>query len=231
MIYGVSQIGVDEPEEINAESLFFEIPEECVSAADPNQPLGGEAEVEPELVPPANPSPPDFPPEEISPMEKAPDKKKPVALSAAEPLVPLRKAEETRDIAPVPELSAPRGLDCTQEQKKESGENAGSDDVQSEQTDRRECAKIVSPPAALCKIEPKYPRSARRRGREGSVTVDITVSDLGDVSGVEVVSGSGYADLDSAAVSAVRAARFSPATEDGAKVEGRLRLVFEFKLR
>ena len=95
----------------------------------------------------------------------------------------------------------------------------------------QEQAKVVSAPMALNRIIPVYPRSARRRGREGVVTVEITVSDFGEVSGVEVIAGSGYKDLDSAAVSAVRTARFAPATEDGVHVHGRLRLTFEFKLR
>jgi protein TonB len=94
-----------------------------------------------------------------------------------------------------------------------------------------EQAKVVSVPMALNRIVPVYPRSARRRGREGEVTVEISVSDSGEVSGVEVIAGSGYKDLDSAAVSAVRTARFAPATEDGVQVHGRLRLTFEFKLR
>ena len=94
-----------------------------------------------------------------------------------------------------------------------------------------EQAKVVSVPMALNRIVPVYPRSARRRGREGVVTVEISVSDSGEVSGVEVIAGSGHKDLDSAAVSAVRTARFAPATENGVRVHGSLRLTFEFKLR
>jgi len=94
-----------------------------------------------------------------------------------------------------------------------------------------EQAKVVSVPKALNRIVPVYPRSARRRGREGVVTVEISVSDSGEVSGVEVIAGSGHKDLDSAAVSAVRTARFTPATENGVRVHGSLRLTFEFKLR
>ena len=45
------------------------------------------------------------------------------------------------------------------------------------------------------------------------------------------MGGSGYGDLDSAAISAVRTAKFASATEDGVQVEGRLRLTFEFRLK
>lgn len=225
-VCGVSQIENDEAEEISTEALFFEIPEECVPAADPAQTPDSETEELPESKPPADP-----PPGEILPMEEEPDMEKPAPPSAAEPLVPLRKADENPDVVPVPEPSSPCESARVRNQEKELSKNPESDSVKSERSDERECARIVSPPVALGRIEPKYPRSARRRGREGAVTVDVTVLDSGEVSSVEVVSGSGYADLDSAAVSAVRSARFSPATEDGAKVEGRLQLVFEFKLR
>ena len=95
----------------------------------------------------------------------------------------------------------------------------------------QEQSKIDSEPRALNRIVPVYPRSARRRGREGVVTLEILVSDGGNVSEAVVVAGSGHKDLDSAAVSAVRSARFAPATEDGVQVEGKLRLTFEFKLK
>ena len=93
-----------------------------------------------------------------------------------------------------------------------------------------EHAKVVSDPVALNKIIPVYPRSARRKGHEGCVTVEILVSEDGFVSGAEIVSSSGHAELDSAALGAVRTTKFAPATEDGASVTGRLRLTFNFKL-
>ena len=93
-----------------------------------------------------------------------------------------------------------------------------------------ERAKVVSDPVALNRIVPVYPRSARRRGHEGSVAVEIFVTEAGAVSSAEIVSSSGHAELDSAALGAVRTARFAPATTDGTAVGGRLRLTFEFKL-
>ena len=95
----------------------------------------------------------------------------------------------------------------------------------------QEQSEIDSEPRALNRIVPVYPRSARRRGREGVVTLEILVSDIGNVSEAVVVAGSGHRDLDLAAVSAVRSARFAPATEDGVQVQGKLRLTFEFKLK
>ena len=136
----------------------------------------------------------------------------PVPLPLPSLLPPPAKMPEASMEGPVPtegaEGSVPTALSAPQEQ-----------------------SEIDSEPRALNRIVPVYPRSARRRGREGVVTLEILVSDIGNVSEAVVVAGSGHKDLDSAAVSAVRSARFAPATEDRVQVEGRLRLTFEFKLK
>ena len=94
-----------------------------------------------------------------------------------------------------------------------------------------ERAAVVSDPIALNRIVPVYPRSARRKGHEGVVTVAISVAENGVVAHAEVVSSSGYKELDEAALSAVRSARFAPAMSDGVRVRGELRLTFDFRLR
>ena len=96
---------------------------------------------------------------------------------------------------------------------------------------QEERARIVSDPIALNRIVPVYPRSARRKGHEGSVTVEISVAADGSIAGAEVVASSGHAELDAAAIGAVRTARFTPANEDGVSVSGRLRLTFDFRLK
>jgi protein TonB len=94
-----------------------------------------------------------------------------------------------------------------------------------------EQARVVSNPVALNRIVPVYPRSARRKGHEGCVTVELVVSEEGGVSTADVIATSGHAELDAAALAAVRTARFAPATEDGVCVSGQLRLTFDFKLK
>ena len=94
-----------------------------------------------------------------------------------------------------------------------------------------EHAAVVSDPIALNRIVPVYPRTARRKGHEGVVTVAISVAEDGVVAHAEVVSSSGYEELDAAALSAVRTARFAPAMSDGVSVRGELRLTFDFRLR
>jgi periplasmic protein TonB len=65
---------------------------------------------------------------------------------------------------------------------------------------------------------PPYPPSARDRGLEGAVRLDVDVDADGAVGEIRVTVSSGAASLDDAAVAAVRRWRFAPATIDGAAV-------------
>lgn len=94
-----------------------------------------------------------------------------------------------------------------------------------------ERAKVISAPKAIGRIEPAYPRSARRRGREGIVTIEAAVEETGQVADVAVVATSGHDDLDSAAIKAVRKAKFVPANDNGQSVAAKLRLTFNFRLK
>ena len=94
-----------------------------------------------------------------------------------------------------------------------------------------ERAKVISAPKAIGRIEPVYPRSARRRGREGIVTIEAAVEETGQVADVAVVATSGHDDIDSAAIKAVRKAKFVPANDNGQSVAAKLRLTFNFRLK
>ena len=94
-----------------------------------------------------------------------------------------------------------------------------------------EHAAVVSDPIARNRIVPVYPRSARRKGHEGCVAVAVTVAEDGGIVQAAVVASSGYGELDAAALAAVRSARFAPATAEGVRVRGELRLTFDFRLR
>jgi TonB family protein len=60
-----------------------------------------------------------------------------------------------------------------------------------------------------------YPVWARRLGEQGVVTVKFTITVGGTVADLSVVKSSGFADLDDAALTAVKAWRYKPATKDG----------------
>ena len=117
---------------------------------------------------------------------------------------------------------------------KENEDNVKESSINYEKStisDVSEQARVETVPFALNKIVPTYPRLARRKGHEGVVTVAISVAKDGVVAYAEVMSSSGYKELDEAALSAVRSARFAPATSDGVSVRGELRLTFDFRLK
>ena len=208
----------DEVEAELAEPVFFEILEECtVAASELVESVKSLHEAQPETKPslekPTNPINENFIRNELlDEVDEAHVREEAGNVGASD-------REETEEVE---EEDEKKGVADNDERREEREEAMPAEQEQ---------AKVVSAPMALNRIVPVYPRSARRRGREGVVTVEITVSDSGEVSGVEVIAGSGYKDLDSAAVSAVRTAHFSPAIENGVRVQGSLRLTFEFKLR
>jgi protein TonB len=78
---------------------------------------------------------------------------------------------------------------------------------------------------------PTYPETARQRGQEGSVLLDLTVGVDGRVLGAEVAQSSGFPILDAAARRAALGWRFRPALDDGQPVPARLRSTVQFRLQ
>ncbi len=78
---------------------------------------------------------------------------------------------------------------------------------------------------------PRYPVESRRKGEEGAVVVQVSVSIAGQAQEIRVVKSSGYSRLDDAAVDAIRRWRFAPALQAGqpvaAWVEVRIPFVLE----
>ena len=92
-------------------------------------------------------------------------------------------------------------------------------------------AKIDAPPKPHKTIKPDYPKGARQRGEQGEVILEIRVNAAGIVDRVDIVSPSGFPELDEAAVRAARAARFTPAKSGGSAVASTARLTLTFKLK
>jgi protein TonB len=78
--------------------------------------------------------------------------------------------------------------------------------------------------------EPIYPRAARRDGVEGTSVLRVSLDATGRVTAVEVATSSGDQRLDDAAVRAVRAWKFNPATEDNKPVASSMRVRVQFRL-
>jgi len=77
-------------------------------------------------------------------------------------------------------------------------------------------------------VLPQMPESARRKGISGWVEVVFTVNEKGEVSEAEVRNSSPEEVFDDAALKAVRAWRFEPATKDGKPVSTRTMIRLKF---
>jgi protein TonB len=77
--------------------------------------------------------------------------------------------------------------------------------------------KTVPPTAVryLSRPAPVYPAYSRRVGETGRVVVRVLIDERGSPAKAVVQQSSGHKRLDDSALTAVRAARFQPFTEDG----------------
>lgn len=73
-------------------------------------------------------------------------------------------------------------------------------------------------PQLLSASKPPYPESARRSNIEGTARVGLTIESDGSVSSAWIISSSGNAALDDAAVNCVYSWRFVPAKQNGAAI-------------
>lgn len=80
-------------------------------------------------------------------------------------------------------------------------------------------------------VTPRYPESARRAGIGGTALLKFLVQADGSVANVTIEQSSGYADLDYAAVQAIRRWRFEPARKDHRAVAAWAVLPVEFRLK
>jgi len=92
----------------------------------------------------------------------------------------------------------------------------------------------VRPPRPLegfRNVEPEYPFSSRQRGEQGVVGVVLSVSEVGQVTAVEIAQSSGYPALDEAVRRVAPRWRYHPATrEDGTPIPGTVRTAVHFRL-
>lgn len=161
------------------------------------------------------------------------DETQPVAAEAL-PQTPARKAPPplaTEPVAVEPP-PAPNGVAQPENPETPTPEEArAAVEMTPPPTPAPRQARIDAPPHPKSSIKPEYPASARERGEQGEVLLEISVDAAGAVSSVAVVSSSGHRALDDAALKAVRRAKFIPAKSDSRPVAGRVRLTLEFRLK
>jgi len=76
------------------------------------------------------------------------------------------------------------------------------------------------PAAILSSTKIPYPRGAKELGIEGSVVVQIHIGSDGSCGGAQLVQSSGFAELDDAALAAVRTWHYRPAVRGGMTIAG-----------
>jgi len=79
--------------------------------------------------------------------------------------------------------------------------------------------------------EPAYPVVSRKRGEEGRVVLEVSISAEGEVRRAEIQTSSSYSRLDRAALDAVKMAIFRPATEFGVPVQSERTIAYRFELK
>lgn len=88
----------------------------------------------------------------------------------------------------------------------------------------------LAQPNYLRNQEPEYPLAARRRGQQGVVLLEVTVSPAGRATAVTVKETSGFELLDRAALRAVAEYEFEPARLGATAVASKIEVPIRFKL-
>jgi TonB family protein len=94
---------------------------------------------------------------------------------------------------------------------------------------RMEAADSVTPPILRDRAEAPYPPDALREGIEGTVGLELTVDEHGNVAEARVTAPAGHG-FDEAARSAVRKFTFEPARRSGVALRSAVQLGYEFRL-
>ena len=178
----------------------------------------------------------------------APKKPKPVKLEKPKPVVPEKPkpAELEQDVLPVDPAPA-KAAEPTPEESSEpefTGETPtlahtepqpiapghGAPDLSADSILLAKDPIVEARPLYRENPAPKYPVSARRRGMEGKVVLDILVDREGRVGNVSVAVSSGYAILDRAALSTVKDWLFEPGSRGGHAVDMKVQVPIQFRL-
>jgi TonB family protein len=94
-----------------------------------------------------------------------------------------------------------------------------------------EPGEIEQPRPLLGDVPIDYPLHLWDQDMEGETLLRVRVDDTGVVDSVEIVESSGHASFDSAAVEGARELRFTPARQDGKRIEVWARVPVRFSKR
>jgi protein TonB len=107
---------------------------------------------------------------------------------------------------------------------------AAGHSANTKETEQLVMTKPLFDAAYLQNPAPEYPAHAKRRNMEGTVMLDVVVSQAGAARSVDIAKSSGFAVLDESAKHAVSRWKFVPAKRGGETVEARVMVPIEFRL-
>lgn len=163
--------------------------------------------------------------EEPAPRPRLPPRPPPPEAPPPPPAPAPRRAQTTRQEAPLPAASAGPRLDLPLDL---GGGVTLPTGLQGEG-----CCRPVTreePPVPVLRVPPRYPPRARRGGIEGWIRVAFTVNTQGDVDDVEVLDAQPPKTWDAVAREAVRRWRFRPRMVDGEAVAARVTQTLRFQI-
>lgn len=114
--------------------------------------------------------------------------------------------------------------------KKESAKQAEPQTAPEEEGASQPGTLQMAYPRYQLNTPPTYPRLARKRGQEGTVTLQILVNREGGIDKLEIETSSGFGLLDRSAVSAVKKWQFEPGRQGEERVAMWVRVPVIFKL-
>ena len=177
---------------------------------EPAEPAPETREKEPEEIPDPEP------PSEISPESSEPPSPAPTKRQKKEPMP---------EVAPPPTpIQHPTALN------RKTAKQAGPLAEAPLKSESLSDGLSEASPALRHSIKPVYPLSARKKGLEGTVVCLVKVSKGGRAEKASVMRSSGHRVLDTAALRAVRKARFVPARRAGRDIPSETQLTFVFRL-
>jgi protein TonB len=229
-----------QPTDAIAVTLAFE---SAAPVTEPKPP--GTVEAPPETRPaPAQPAPleaivpaePASPPVEIAPAASALPEA-PVATPKV-PVPPPAPRPVPRSHATAPSMPGPAEVRPALEVYHPSGPTVPAAPLQSAPppltAPRQEASVPVVPPHPASGLasnrKPVYPVEARSRHETGRVVLRVQVSVAGSAAAVDIITSSGHPLLDQAALAAILAWRFDPATRAGLAVPGQVDVPVDFRM-
>lgn len=128
--------------------------------------------------------------------------------------------EPTVDNSNVPDMPVQTQISTVPEKTAANGTQVPADEI----TREARPLYLINPP-------PPYPQTARKRGLQGVVVLEVLVDPSGNAADLRVLSSSGHPILDRTATAAVKHWTFDPGTRRGKKVKMWVRVPIRFQLK